>query len=151
MRLWIPEEVGFIADPQQFMKTLVDRTLGILENEPIDIYANPTFLPQQIAKDYDMLWTEERMQKVARTAARNQVAIELNNRYRIPSPNFVRLAKAAGCKFSFGSNNIGASDLGRCEYGLQIVNECKLGWQDFFVPGSWTARAVDRKGAMLPA
>ena len=151
MRLWIPQEVGFIAEPQQFMETLVDRTIGILEKEPIDIYANPTFLPQQIAKDYDTLWTEERMQKVARAAASNQIAIELNNRYRIPSPNFVRLAKAAGCKFSFGSNNKGASDLGRCEYGLQIVNECKLGWQDFFVPGAWTARAIARKGALLPA
>ena len=151
MRLWIPEEVGLITEPQQFMETLVNRTVGILENEPIDIYANPTYLPAQIAKDYDTLWTDERMQKIVNAAARNQVAIELNNRYRIPSPKFVRLAKAAGCKFSFGSNNNGASDLGRCEYGLQILSECKLGWQDFFVPGAWTARAIDRKGAMLPA
>ena len=45
MRLWIPEEVGTIADPQEFMDTLVDRAVGILEREPIDIYANPTFLP----------------------------------------------------------------------------------------------------------
>jgi hypothetical protein len=151
MRLWIPEEVGLITDPQQFMDTLVDRTIGILEKEPIDIYANPTFLPAQIAKDYETLWTEERMKKVVDAAARNQIAIELNNRYRIPSPKFVRLAKAAGCKFSFGSNNNGASDLGRCEYGLQILSECKLSWQDFFVPGAWAARAIDRKGVLLPA
>lgn len=149
MRLWMPEEVGVISDPQEFMDTLVDRTLGILEHEPIDIYANPTYLPAQIAKDYDGLWTQERMQKVIDAAVRNQVAIELNNRYRIPSATFVRAAKSAGCKFSFGSNNAGESDLDRCAYGLEMLNECKLGWQDFFVPGAWTSRAVDRKGGVL--
>ena len=45
MRTWIPDEVGAIADPQEFMDTLVDRAVGILEHEPVDIYVNPTFLP----------------------------------------------------------------------------------------------------------
>ncbi len=48
MRTWIPAEVGQIADPQEFMETLVARAVGILENEPVDIYVNPTFLPDQI-------------------------------------------------------------------------------------------------------
>ncbi len=53
LRLWIPDELGTIADTQEFMDTLVERTVGILENEPIDIYVNPTYLPSAIAKDYD--------------------------------------------------------------------------------------------------
>ncbi|SPE32827.1 conserved hypothetical protein [Candidatus Sulfopaludibacter sp. SbA3] len=149
MRLWIPEEVGAIADPQEFMSTLVDRAVGILEHEPIDIYANPTFLPAVIAKDYDRLWTEERMQKVIGAAAKNGVAIEINNRYKLPSPAFIRAAKASGCKFSFGTNNTGPNDLGRCEYGLQMVDECKLVWQDFFVPGSLYPKAIERKPGAL--
>jgi hypothetical protein len=151
LRLWIPEEVGSIADAQEFMDTLVERAVGILEREPIDIYANPTFLPDLIAKDYDRLWTEKRMKQVIGAAARNGVAIELNDRYRLPSPAFVRMAKDAGCKFSFGTNNTGPDDLGRCEYGLRMVNECKLGWRDFFVPGAWGPRAVERKGGALRA
>jgi len=149
LRLWISEEVGSIADAQEFMDTLVERAVGILEREPIDIYANPTFLPDLIAKDYDRLWTEKRMRQVISAAARNGVAIELNDRYRLPSPAFVRMAKEAGCKFSFGTNNTGPEDLGRCEYGLRMVNECKLGWQDFFVPGAWGPKAVERKGGAL--
>lgn len=151
MRLWIPEEVGAIADPQAFMETLVDRTVGILEHEPIDIYANPTFLPAVIAKDYDRLWTEERMQRVIAAAAKNHVAIEINNRYKLPSAAFIRAAKAGGCKFSFGTNNTGPDDLGRCEYGLQMVGECKLVWQDFFTPGSWYPKAIERKPDALKA
>jgi len=149
MRTWIAEEVGTITDPQEFMDTLVDRAVGILEREPVDIYVNPTFIPDQIAKDYDRLWTEERMKKVSSAAAKNGVAIEINDRYRLPSPTFLKMAKAAGCKFTFGTNNTGANDLGRSEYGLRMVEECKLGWQDFFVPGAWGPKAVERKGGAL--
>jgi hypothetical protein len=151
MRLWIPGEVGSIADPQEFMETLVERTVGILEHEPVDIYVNPTFLPEAIAKDYDALWTEERMKKVIGAAVRNQVAIEINNRYRLPSARFLRLAKEAGCKFTFGTNNGGTSDLGRCEYSIRMSKELKLSWQDFFVPGAWGPKAIERKPDALRA
>ena len=149
MRTWIPEEVGTIADPQEFMDTLVSRAVGILEGEPIDIYVNPTYIPDQLAKDYDRLWTPDRMRKVVDAAAKNQVAIELNDRYKLPSPAFVKMAKAAGCKFSFGTNNTGPDDLHRSEYGLHMIDECRLGWQDFFVPGSWWPKASERKGHLL--
>ena len=145
LRLWMPGEVGTIADPREFMDTLVDRTVGILEREPIDIYANPTYLPDQIAKDYEQLWTQERRGKVIEAAVRNSVAIEINNRYKLPSPSFIRMAKAAGAKFNFGTNNTGPGDLGRCEYGLRMVEECNLTGQDFFVPLAGP-KAIERKG-----
>ncbi len=149
MRTWVRDEVGTITDEQEFMDTLVDRAAGILEREPIDIYVNPTFLPDQIAKDYDRLWTEPRMRRVTEAAARNHVAIEINDRYHLPSPAFIRMAKAAGCKFTFGTNNGGPYDLGRSEYGLKMVEECQLTWRDFFVPGAWWPKAVERKGGVL--
>jgi hypothetical protein len=144
MRLWIPEEVGTIADVEEFMNTLVDRTVGILEKEPIDIYVNPTFLPEAIAKNYDTLWTDERIGRVVAAAVKRGVAIELNDRYELPGVRFVKAAKAAGAKFSFGTNNTGAADLRRCEYGLKMIDECRLVWQDFFVPGAWGPKAIDR-------
>ena len=110
MRTWLPDEVGTIPDAEEFMDTLVDRTVGILEHEPIDIYANPTYLPDQLAKDYERLWTEARRKRVIEAAVRNNVAIELNNRYKLPSASLSRMAKAAGCKFSFGSNNSGPGE-----------------------------------------
>ncbi len=134
MRTWIPAEVGTIADPQEFMDTLVQRAVGILETEHVNIYVNPTFLPDQIAKDYETLWTEPRRKRVIDAAVKNHVAIEINNRYKLPSPSFIRMAKAAGAKFTFGTNNTAAQDLGRCEYGLQMIEECKLGAKDFWTP-----------------
>jgi histidinol phosphatase-like PHP family hydrolase len=91
------------------------------------------------------------MNKVIAAAVRNGVAIEINSRYRLPRPAFLKAAKAAGCKFTFGTNNGGPDDLGRCEYGLEMVAECNLGWQDFFVPGAAGPKAVERKPGALRA
>ena len=132
MRLWINEDVGEIKDKQAFMDMYVKRIMGVM-HEPIDIYANATFLPDQIAGEYDALWTPERMQKVIDAAVKNDVAIEINNRYKIPSAAFIKAAKAAGAKFSFGTNNADAN-LGRLEYPIQMVKQCGLVWQDIFVP-----------------
>ena len=124
-RLWIPEERGDLSDPEQFMEMLVSRIVGILNHEPIDIHANPTFLPEPLAPDYDRLWTPERMQRVIEAAKANDVAIEINNRYRIPSAAFIQRAKNAGVKFSFGTNN-SDPNLGRMEYALAMVKQCGL-------------------------
>lgn len=132
MRLWIKEEVD-IPDPQRFMDRLVEVIEKIFDEEPIDIYANPTFLPEVLAANYDNLWTPARMQRVVDAAKRNGVAIELNSRYRLPGAAFVKLAKQAGLKFTLGINNTDAS-LGRAEYGLEMIQACGLGWKDFWMP-----------------
>jgi hypothetical protein len=133
MRIWLPNEVGTITDKQKFMETYVSRTVGVIGNEPIDIYANPTFLPDQIAAEYDELWTPQRMDRVIEAAKKSGVAIEINNRYRIPSATFIKRAKAAGLKFSFGTNNTD-DKFGLIDYGREMVRECRLAWDDFFVP-----------------
>ena len=125
------------------MEMLVKRIVGVL-HEPIDIYANPTYIPDQLASQYDALWTPERMKKVIDAAIENGVAIEINNRRQIPSPRFIKAAKAAGAKFSFGTNNPEA-ELDRLEYPLQMVRECGLKWQDIFVPKPDGQKPVQRR------
>jgi len=139
-RLWIPAEVE-VGDPQEFMDLLVRTTVGILENEPIDIYVNPTFLPQVIAADYDALWTDARMKVVIDAAVRQGVAIEINGRYRLPRERFLRMAREAGAKFTFGTNNAGADDLGDWSYPLEMQRALGLTWERMFVPGHAPSRA----------
>jgi hypothetical protein len=145
MRLWIDDEVGEIPDKERFTEMCVNRILGVLNHEPIDIYVNPTFLPKAVAADYDRLWTPERMQKVIDAAKRNDVAIEINNTYRLPSPAFIKAAKKAGVKFAFGTNNAGRN-LGRLEYGVEMVEDCGLTWQDIFVPKPDGEKPVQKRG-----
>lgn len=132
VRLWIKDEVA-ISDKQQFMDELVVRIVTILSTEPIDIYVNPTFLPEIIASEYDQLWTRERMLKVITAAAKNNIAIEINNRYRIPNEKFIRLAKKNGVKFAFGTNNAD-SNMGDLDYCLQMKKRCGLTEGNMFSP-----------------
>ena len=133
MRLWINEEVE-VGDPEHFMEMLVSRTEAILDNEPIDIFVNPTFLPEVIAKRYDDLWTDDRVDRIIQALVRNEIALEINNRYRLPSARIIQKAKAAGVKFTFGTNNGGADDLGNLEYCLEMIDECGLTKDDMWIP-----------------
>ena len=132
MRLWIPEEV-FVDDKDDFMDQLVDQIVGVMQNEPIDIYVNSTYLPDILQPEYDELWTNERMQKVIDAAVANNIAIEINARYKIPSATFIKKAKAAGVKFSMGTNNTD-KDLGTLDYAIEMIDTCNLDPSDFFTP-----------------
>ncbi|MEN8202097.1 MAG: family 16 glycoside hydrolase [Bacteroidota bacterium] len=134
MRLWIPAETE-VGDPQDFMDQLVDRIVGIVTTEPIDIYVNPTYLPDEIADQYDELWTEDRIAQVVKALTESGVALEINNRNRIPSAAFLKKAKEAGVKFTLGTNNGGANDLGRMDYAIEMIAECGLTPQDMWIPG----------------
>lgn len=131
-RLWIPEEVN-IPDRQAFMELLVQTVVNILNNEPIDIYVNPTYLPEVLAGEYDELWTAERVDRVIDAAAKNGVAIEISNRLHLPKPAFIKQAKQAGIKFTFGTNNVDPN-IGRLEYCLEMIDQCGLTAQDMWAP-----------------
>jgi hypothetical protein len=133
MRLWIPEETE-VGDPQNFMEQLVDRIVKIVTTEPIDIYVNPTYLPGEISDRYDELWTVDRMDRVIAALKEANVALEINNRNRIPSPAFLARAKNAGVKFTFGTNNGGANDLGRMDYAIEMASELGLEPADMWIP-----------------
>jgi len=131
VRLWINDEVT-VTDKQQFMDDLVGRIETIISTEPIDIYVNPTFLPECIAGEYDQLWTDQRMLRVIDAAVKSKVAIEINNRYRIPSEKFIKLAKKHDVKFAFGTNNTD-SQMGDLDYCLLMKTRCGLTKDDMFM------------------
>jgi hypothetical protein len=131
VRLWRPEVR--IEDAESFMDRYVDFTEQVLGSTSIDIIANFTFLPACIADQYDVLWTRERMEMVVCAAVEHGVAIEINDRYRIPSPLCVTLACDAGARFCFGSNQHG-DGIGRLDYPVRIAQECGLEEKDMFVP-----------------
>ncbi|MBK8884324.1 MAG: hypothetical protein IPN67_18775 [Bacteroidales bacterium] len=131
-RIWIKEET-WIDDEEQFMDYLVNTLVKILNTEPINIYVNSTYLPAQMAGRYDHFWTSERMEKVVRAARDNNIAIEINNRFMIPSADFIKMAKAAGVKFTIGTNNADENFTGAV-YARKMIKECGLTEDDFYLP-----------------
>ncbi|MGN0845959.1 MAG: hypothetical protein ACI4RA_01075 [Kiritimatiellia bacterium] len=99
--LWNPQRID---DAEKWMDAYVEHNLRIL-GEPISILANPTYLPVEIAGDYDKLWTEARMRRVIAKAVERGIAIEIQAGSPYPRPKFLKLAKEMGANFSFGTNN----------------------------------------------
>ncbi len=131
-RIWIPSET-WIDDEQQFMDNLVNTIVGIMNTEPINIYVNSTYLPDRMSARYDFFWTPERMDKVINAAKNNNIAIEINNRYKIPSAEFIRRAKKAGVKFTVGTNNMDENFHG-ARYAIEMIRKCGLRESDFWLP-----------------
>ena len=59
------------------MDHLVDQTVKILTNEPADIYANPTFLPEELNAEYAKYWTDERIDRVLDVLKKHNIALEI--------------------------------------------------------------------------
>jgi hypothetical protein len=137
-RMWIPEETYIDIPVEQYMDLIVDRILMVLNAEPIDIYVNPTLLPDAMQGDYDHLWTEERYGKILKALKDNNIALEINARYRVPNFEIIRAAKAAGIKLTFGTNNA-TPEMGKLEYCIQAIEACGLTLENLWFP-------VDRRG-----
>jgi len=116
------------------------RTIQRLDTEPIHLYTNVTYLPPSLEAQRDQIWNEARTSRLIEALVRNKIAAEINTLQESPGKAFVERAKAAGCQFGFGTGNQTAAQLQRCEYGLRLVEECKLDWKDFFAPASKLAR-----------
>ncbi len=133
-RIYRPEEeLKDGRTNQQYMDMIVDQTVKILTNEPADIFANATFIPDDMNADYGSYWTAERVDRVLDVMEKYGIALEINARYKIPSMDVIRKAKARGLKFTFGTNNVDA-DFGRLEYAVEAIKECGLTAADIWFP-----------------
>ena len=130
MPIWSTKAI--FADPQDFMDRYVAHNLSVLAL-PIQIWASATLLPESLKARYDELWTPQRMDRLIQAAVKNNIAIEINSRWETPKAGFIRRAKAAGAKFSIGTDQHGAA-IGQIDYSLRVAKECGLTAKDFFVP-----------------
>jgi len=122
-----------VDDKQDFMDRYTDFNVEVMAREPIDIMANPLFLPRCIAEEFDTLWTEQRMQRIIDAAVNYNVAIEINSRSGLPGEKFLVMAKQAGAKFSFGTNTSGRN-VGKLDDAVEMAVKLGLRRADIFTP-----------------
>jgi len=124
-RLWRNEEVH-IRNVDFFMDRYTDY-LADIASEPIDII---------VRADYDKLWTYQRVMKIINACVQNDVAIEINARYRIPSPKILKMSKKAGAKFAFGANSHSRNQAKQIDYCLEMIKELGLTEKNMFKPSN---------------
>jgi hypothetical protein len=143
VKLWEADATARVdmSDKQKFMDRFVDWHVELLDQQPIDVFANVSWLPAPLAEDYDAFWTKARIQKVVEAASRRNVAMEIG--LKLPSLAFLRVAKEAGLKFTLGTNGR-YPNMGKIEPCLQMASQLDLQPGDFFVPAPAGERAVER-------
>ena len=127
-----------VDDGEAFMTRYLQFIEQLLTTEPIDIFGWPTFLPVPIARHYAELWTKPRIDRIISLCANppqgspHKIAIEINELAHVPDENFIRAAKRAGLKFTFGtdSRNQNAAHFYYC---YQMAQRCGLREGDMFV------------------
>ncbi len=141
LAIWRPETA--VPDRQAFMTRYMEFIQRVLTEEPIDIFAWPTYLPTCISQDYDTLWTDERMHQIVELAVKQDIAIELNEFAQVPKPRFVTMAKEAGLKFTFGTDSRDTR-AGKFDYCLQMARQCGLTAKHMFTPKPDSQKAVQK-------
>ncbi|MCX7826517.1 MAG: hypothetical protein N2689_13300 [Verrucomicrobiae bacterium] len=133
-----------MSDPQAFMDRFVDWHVEIMATEPLDILGNASWLPAALMPDYDALWTPARVRKVVDAAVRYGVALEISASYKLPRLPFLKQARAAGVKFSFGSNGR-YPKMGLIDYSIAMAKKLGLQRSDMFMPAADGRKAVQRR------
>ncbi|MFN7934657.1 MAG: hypothetical protein U0R19_15110 [Bryobacteraceae bacterium] len=132
VKLWTAE--FSTNNPQDFMDRYVEYHVEVMANQPLDILANPTFLPSVLQPDAARLWTEKRMRRIIEAAKKYHMAIEINTKYHVPSMAFLQIAKSEGLQFSFGSNAHDADAIGDITWCLEVWKKLALPASRFFRP-----------------
>ena len=130
--------VPWADDPHRVMDTIVDQLCRIVETMPIAIVGHPTLLPPGVLKlgaDVEEWWTEEREDRLIAATIRGGVAIEISNRYRLPHDRFLSRARAAGARFSLGSDGHQRDQVARLDWSIDTALRVGISDDDLFVPG----------------
>lgn len=142
MKLW--EDTADYGTPEQFIDRYVDWHVQILQNEPIDILVNVSWLPGPMAAEYDKWWTDQRIARVIEAAVKQRVAIEISSSFKLPRMRFLEAAKSAGLKFCFGSNGR-YPKMGLLDWSLKTAKALNLTAQQMFTPAPDGQKPVQRK------
>ncbi len=145
VKLWTPEASQHVdmTDKEIFMDRFVDWHVEVLAQQPLDILANTTWLPAGMLEQWERYWTPPRMKKVIEAALKHGIAFEISSSHKVPKLPFLKLAKAAGAKFSFGSNGR-YPNMGKLDYCFEMARQLDLKAADMFNCESRATRSRNR-------
>jgi histidinol phosphatase-like PHP family hydrolase len=133
---WQALPAPWSGQPERLMELLVETLCQMVRTMPIEIAAHSTLLPPALlALEGDVLawWTEEREERYVAALVESGVALEISNRYRLPHSRLLGRAKAAGARFSLGSDGHTEAQIARLDWALEAARSAGITDADLFV------------------
>lgn len=131
--LYIWRHDNFIDDMDAFLEVYLEHIANVLTNEPIKIFARPTYLPINFARHHEEIWTPDRMRMIIDLAKARDIALEIAENVRVPNLTFIEMAKDAGIKVTFGTNGRDGN-AGNFHYCIEMAHKAGLTAEDMFTP-----------------
>ena len=123
--------------PQELMEILVANLCDMVRTMPVQIAAHSTLLPPALLAlepDVHAWWTEPREERYVQALAASGVALEISDRYRLPHDRLLARAKAAGVRFSLGSDGHSEAQVARLDWAVATARRVGIGAGELFVP-----------------
>lgn len=134
LEVW--EHDCYVSDLDDFMDVNLKHYERVINNdEPLDVFGWPLYLPPCIGRFYDRLWTRDRLTYVVDLLAKRGLAVEINDFAHTPHEEFILMCKKAGLKFFFGSDSRDYRSF-RLDYCKDMARKCGLVESDFYKPVS---------------
>lgn len=126
--------------------TLLDQILATIEKKAriysFDILAHPGLLPVNLRPRHGEILDARWDQRLIGLALEYGFALEISSRWQVPSAATVASAKAAGVRFSLGSDAHHPEQVCRLDHSLAVAGRCGLNDADLFRPARQLAEKI---------
>jgi histidinol phosphatase-like PHP family hydrolase len=125
------------ARPQELMDVMVWNLCDMVRTMPIQIAAHSTLMPPALLaleNDVHAWWTEEREEQYVEALRESGVALEISNRYKLPHDRLLERARAAGVRFTLGSDGHTRAQVARLEWAAETARRVGITERELFVP-----------------
>ncbi len=109
--------LGRARDPAELARDYLSRATNVIEHHKFDVFAHPFYFHQYLVPNL----LPEDLEDFVRLAARHDVAIEINIKYRTPDEEFLKLCLREGVKLSIGTDAHTTGEVGRVDWALGLL------------------------------
>lgn len=121
-------------DPNLVAQVYLDSVKQFAGKIHFNILAHPTYLPRNICAPGQTPWTEERLEQLIQLSLKHGFALELSGHWKVPGETLIRMGRAAGVKFSTGSDGHSEAMLADLRYPQECIEKFGITESELFIP-----------------
>lgn len=103
--------------PEELARDYLKSVMNVMERQRVDILVHPFQFHRYLAP----YLSPDEINEFVKLAAKKEVAVELNSKYRVPDENFLRECLREGVKLSMGTDAHTAAEVGRVDWPMAML------------------------------
>lgn len=117
------------SSSERISREYFETVLNLMKRREIDILTHPFWYYE----DLSTYLSQEDLESFCEVAAREDVAIELNEKYQVPKKKLLSICRRKGTVFSLGSDAHGPKEVGELNWGCKMLEKIGAGEEELIV------------------